>query len=82
MALTSSSFPLTGIRYRSTFGSGRLVTMWLAHSKQELDQSTPEKWLAKALGESGAADLRTAVAAVILHEEASTFVVRKDLSSF
>ncbi|CAN5260655.1 hypothetical protein BH09MYX1_BH09MYX1_17620 [soil metagenome] len=56
--------------------------MWLAHSKQELDQSTPEKWLAKALGESGAADLRTAVAAVILHEEASTFVVRKDLSSF
>lgn len=64
--LIAAKYPLTRVTLRSVFGSGRLVTMWLAHSEAEL-AATP-------LPEPSGSD-------VVVRREQQLVIPRPDLSS-
>lgn len=81
-ALATAKYPLARVTYRSAFGAGRLVTFWLARSKEVLDSAPSiESAIAGVLGkERSVALLREIDASVVRHEEHAV-TRRADLSS-
>jgi hypothetical protein len=81
-ALAEAHYPLTRLTFRSVFGGGRIVTLWLARSPEALRDAPPvNAAVSRARGESRAKDLDAAIEASIVRREAHTVVVRADLSS-
>ena len=81
-ALGKTRYPLARIAYRSVYGGGRLVTMWLAGSPGELAAApTVEAALTGELGAARCAELLAAWDACVLRREMHELVPRPDLSS-
>jgi hypothetical protein len=80
-ALARASFPLTRVTYGSVYGSGRVVTLWLASSAGVLASASLERALRDALGEQQAAALLARRDAVVLRVERHAARRRDDLSS-
>jgi hypothetical protein len=80
-ALAEARYPLTRATFRTVFGAGRLVTMWLAASREELDGAADvEVAVAAVRGRERAAELSAACDASIVHRETLPLVVRHDLT--
>jgi hypothetical protein len=80
-ALAEARYPLTRATFYTMFGAGHVVTLWLAHSRDELDATpTVEAAVARVRGEARAAELVAAIAASEERAESATFVVRRDLT--
>ena len=81
-ALARERYPLTRVTYSSYFGEGRLYSLWLAKSREELaGASSVEATLAHALGSSKAADLMRRIAECVIASESFEIVPRPDLSN-
>jgi hypothetical protein len=82
-ALADARYPLTRVTFRTSYGAGHLMTLWLARSREELDAApSPEQAIARVRGEARAAELAGAQAASVERREVHAFTVRRDLSRF
>jgi hypothetical protein len=81
-ALAEARYPLTRLTFRSVFGSGRIVSLWLAPSADVLrDAPSVEAAIARVRGEGKAKEMAAATDAAIVRRETHGVVVRADLSS-
>ena len=80
-ALEAAHYPLTRITYETVFGSGRVVTLWLAPSPAALATTSVEAALRTQLGDEKSAALLERYNAVVLHREQHQVIRRDDLSS-
>ena len=74
-------YPLSRLGFRTLFGRGHVVTMWLARSQAELD-ATPsaEVVVARLRGPADAARLKAERDAAIVHHESYPLKVRHDMT--
>ncbi len=80
-ALAEAHYPLTRASFRTVYGAGHLVTMWLARSREELDAApSVDAAVARVRGAARAAELAAACDASIVHRETEPIVVRHDLT--
>jgi hypothetical protein len=80
-ALALARYPLTRLAFRTTFGAGHVITLWLAPSQAALDaEPTVEQAVAGVRGPARAAALEAQVAGAIEHRELQPLVVRHDLT--
>jgi hypothetical protein len=79
-ALAEARYPLTRATFRTVFGAGRLVTMWLAGSREELEGAADVETAVAVRGKERAAELSAACDASIVHRETLPLVVRHDLT--
>jgi hypothetical protein len=82
-ALTEARYPLTRVTFHSTYGTGRLVTFWLARSKDELEAApSVVAAVAAVRGRPKAEELMRAMDRAVVHREVHDVTRRGDLSSF
>jgi hypothetical protein len=80
-ALGEARYPLTRATFRTVYGAGHLVTLWLARSREELDAApSVEAAVARVRSPTRAAELTAACDASIVHRTTDSMVVRHDLS--
>jgi serine/threonine protein kinase len=79
-ALEAAQYPLTRITYETVYGSGRVVTLWLAPSSAALTATSVEAALCAQLGDVRAAALLARRDAIVLHREQHRVSRRDDLS--
>jgi hypothetical protein len=70
-ALADARFPVSRVVYISAYGSGRVITLWLAARREDLDLALPQP----------AGELETKARATAAEETVRAFVVREDLGS-
>jgi hypothetical protein len=81
-ALVDAHYPLSRVTFRPVYGSGRLVTMWLAKSRAELEAAPrPLDVVAKLRGDDRAKELAAALDGTVLRREVHAVIPRPDLSS-
>ena len=81
-ALTSQSYPLVRVAYWSRYGTGNLVTFWLARSQAEfLETRSVEATVAAALGDEQAATLVARQRRTMRASDSIDVIPRLDLSS-
>jgi hypothetical protein len=80
-ALAAARYPLTRLGFRTTFGAGHVITLWLAPSVAARDAApAPEDAVAAALGADRAKALEARVAGALVHRERRPLIVRHDLT--
>lgn len=81
-ALTQESYPLTRVTYWSRYGSGHLVSFWLAKSQQEfLETKSALETVKSALGAERAEGLFDRQHKAVLASDSIDVIPRVDLSS-
>jgi hypothetical protein len=81
-ALGEARYPLTRITFRTRFGAGHLVTMWLARSPEDLAVAPAiEAAVATVRGAARASELQKECEAAVERRQELPIVVRHDLSS-
>lgn len=81
-ALAEGHYPLTRLSFRTVYGSGRVVTLWLAPSRAELESTeTVESAVARVRGAARAAELKAACDASVVQRDTQPLIVRKDLTN-
>jgi hypothetical protein len=81
-ALASEAYPLVRVTYVSRYGSGDLVSFWLAKSQREfLETKSVEATVAHALGEEAAQKLFDQQRKGVLASESVDVIPRLDLST-
>jgi hypothetical protein len=81
-ALEAARYPLRRVSYWSRYGSGDLVSFWLARTQAEfLASASVEDTVAKTLGEGAAADLFARMRKVVRASDGVDVIPRPDLSS-
>jgi len=80
-ALAAAHYPLTRIGFRTMFGAGHVITLWLAPSQQALDTApSVEAAVASVRGAERAKQLAATIAGAIVHHDEQPVVVRHDLT--
>lgn len=80
-ALEKAHYPLTRVTFHSFFGSGRLITFWLASAASELEAApSVEDAAAQVLGKAEAESLLAKIKACVAHTEEHAVRLRGDLS--
>lgn len=80
-ALAEARYPLTRLAFRTTFGAGHVITLWLAPSQAAFDAAPPvEAVVAGVRGAARAAALEAQIAGAIDHRAIAPIVVRHDLT--
>ncbi|HTJ47333.1 MAG TPA: hypothetical protein VL463_34780 [Kofleriaceae bacterium] len=80
-ALAKAGYPLTRLGFRTRFGAGHVITLWLAASEAARDGApSVEAAVASVVGEARAKALEADIAASIVHRDAQPFAVRHDLT--
>jgi hypothetical protein len=81
-ALASREYPLARVSFWSVYGTGDLVSFWLARSQSAfLKAPQPEVVVADALGADRAAELFAKMRAAVVASDAVDVIPRPDLSS-
>jgi hypothetical protein len=80
-ALAAAHYPLTRITFETVYGSGHVVTWWLAPSASALAAASLEATLRAQLGPAKAKTLLARRAAVVLRSEHHAMLRRDELSS-
>jgi hypothetical protein len=81
-ALASEDYPLVRVAYFSRYGSGDLVSFWLAKSQREfLETKSVEATVAHALGEEAAQKLFDQQRKAVVASESVDVIPRPDLST-
>ncbi len=81
-ALVTQRYPLVRVAYWSRYGTGNLVTFWLAQSQASFLETVPaEAAVAAALGSERAEALVARIRAVVLASDSIDVIPRLDLSS-
>lgn len=80
-ALARAKYPLTRLGFRTRFGSGHVITLWLASSAEARDAAPSVlAAVASVVGAPRAAELEAQIAGAIVHRDEQPFVVRHDLT--
>jgi hypothetical protein len=81
-ALQAADYPLTKIAFPTVFGSGRVISFWLAPSRAALEAASPiDAVLVARLGGSAADALVKRREAIVLRREVHQLQPRPDLAS-
>lgn len=80
-ALREAGYPLTRLSFRTVYGAGHVMTLWLARSQEELLAAPAvHAAVARVLGEERATELLSMCDASIDHRETAPLTVRHDLT--
>jgi hypothetical protein len=80
-ALAEAHYPLTRLGFRTTFGAGHVITLWLAPSQAVLDGApSVEQAVASVRGAERAAAIEAQLAGAIEHRTTEPVTVRHDLT--
>jgi hypothetical protein len=81
-ALTEGRYPLRRVTYRARFGSGAVISLWLAHSREEiLSAPTLEAAAASVVGAEKAREIMRRIEECLAGSERLDVAHRRDLSS-
>ncbi|MGO8996379.1 MAG: hypothetical protein ACLQVI_23950 [Polyangiaceae bacterium] len=80
-ALAEAHYPLTRTTYRTVFGAGHVLTLWLAPSREALDAlPSVQDAVATVRGAARAAELTASIDSAVAHRETARLVVRHDMT--